>query len=73
MIKWAINLLYQCLEFQHNKRKMNICKSSCLFCESWEDCKFMEDIDLIQTAMTASYDDGYKDGLNDAEYKTKRV
>lgn len=59
MINWYISLIKQCFIFMRKKRRENICNKSCAFCKYWCDCKFIEDIDGIQTAMSDGYNVGY--------------
>ena len=71
MLKWFYNLIKQCLKMLRGKWSRKICKHSCLFCENWEDCRFIEDIDGIATEVSKGYDVGYKDGL--AENKLNKI
>ncbi len=64
MIFWIIKLIKECVIFSKRKRDISLCKQSCLTCKHWNDCKFIEDIDGIQSAMADGYNYGYKEGCD---------
>lgn len=63
MIKWLFKILSQSVSFMRRMQRTKECRSCCLFCEYWDECRFIEDIDGVQTQM----EDGYEAGYNEAK------
>lgn len=61
MIKWLYQLVKECLSFSYRIRKTRECEHCCLTCEYWDECRFIEDIDGVQTQMEEGYEAGYNE------------